>query len=122
MMARILVVDDEKNILALYKEELSEEGYEVTTAASAKEALELLEKDNFDAVILDIRMPEEDGISALEKMMVKRRDLPVLINTAYSTYKDNFLTWLAEDYIIKSADLSELKDKIKHILKKKGKA
>ncbi|RKZ31770.1 response regulator [bacterium] len=121
-MARILVVDDEKNILALYKEELSEEGYEVTTAASAKEALELLEKDNFDAVILDIRMPEEDGISALEKMMVKRRDLPVLINTAYSTYKDNFLTWLAEDYIIKSADLSELKDKIKHILKKKGKA
>ncbi len=119
-MAKILVVDDEKNIRTLYETELGEEGYEVTTAASASEAYDLLDKEVFDIVILDIRMPEEDGISALEKMMVKRRDLPVLINSAYSSYKDNFLTWLAEDYIIKSADLSELKTKIAQILRKKG--
>ena len=120
-MAKVLVVDDEKNIRTLYETELIEEGYEVTTASSAKEALSFLDKENFDVVVLDIRMPDEDGISALEKMMVKKRDLPVLINTAYSAYKDNFLTWLAEDYLIKSADLSELKDKIRHILKKRGK-
>ena len=120
-MAKILVVDDEKNIRTLYEAELTDEGYDVTTASSAKEAFDLLEKELFDVVILDIRMPEEDGISALEKMMVKRRDLPVLINSAYSSYKDNFLTWLAEDYIIKSADLTELKAKIAHVLEKQGK-
>jgi len=120
-MAKILVVDDEKNIRTLYEAELGDEGYDVTTASSAKEAYDLLENEFFDVVILDIRMPEEDGIAALEKMMVKRRDLPVLINSAYSSYKDNFLTWLAEDYIIKSADLTELKAKIAHVLEKKGK-
>ncbi len=121
-MAKILVVDDEKNIRTLYETELKDEGYEVITASSAVEALELVENEIFDVVVLDIRMPGEDGISALEKMMVKRRDLPVLINSAYSSYKNNFLTWLAEDYIIKSADLTELKKKIAQILRKKGKA
>lgn len=121
-MTRILVVDDEKNIRALYEAELGDEGYEVVTAESAKEAYNKLDSEVFDIVILDIRMPEEDGISALEKMMVKRRDLTVIINSAYSSYKDNFLTWLAEDYIIKSADLTELKTKIAQIAGKKGKA
>jgi DNA-binding response OmpR family regulator len=121
-MAKILVVDDEKNIRTLYEAELSDEGYDVVTAASAKEAYELLENGVFDVVVLDIRMPEEDGIKALEKIMVKRRDISVLINSAYSSYKDNFLTWLAEDYVIKSADVKELKAKIAQILSKKGKA
>jgi len=54
-------------------------------------------------------------------MMVKQRDLAVLINTAYAEYRDDFLTWLAEDYIIKSHDLAPLKDKIHQILSRKGK-
>jgi DNA-binding response OmpR family regulator len=121
-MAKILVVDDEKNIRALYETELMDEGYDVVTAPSAKEALAVLETQNIDLVILDIRMPDEDGLSALEKMMVKKRDLPVLINSAYSIYKDNFLSWLAEDYLVKTNDLTELKEKIASVLKKKGKA
>ena len=120
-MVKILVVDDEKNIRTLYEAELTEEGYEVVSVASAKEAFDIIEKHNIDLVVLDIRMPEEDGISALEKIMVKKRDMPVIINTAYSIYKDNFLSWLAEDYIVKSGDLAELKGKIKNILTKRRK-
>jgi DNA-binding NtrC family response regulator len=120
-MAKILIVDDEANIRALYETELEDEGYEVVSVDSARAALELLNKEVFDLVILDIRMPGDDGITALEKMMVKNRNLPVILNTAYPGYKDNFLSWLAEDYLIKSSDLSDLKNKIAEILQKRDK-
>lgn len=118
-MARILLVDDDESLCLLYRTEFEADGYEVEVVHNGYEALDMLEKENFDLVILDIRMPGMDGISSLEKIAVKKRDLAVLINSAYSNYKDNFLTWLAEDYIIKSADLDELKEKVKAILERK---
>ena len=62
MSARILVVDDEANIRALIDEILSEEGYDVTTAADAKEARSARKRQDFDLVLLDIWMPDTDGI------------------------------------------------------------
>jgi DNA-binding response OmpR family regulator len=118
-MARILLVDDDESLCLLYRTEFEADGYEIEVVHNGYEALDKLEKENFDLVILDIRMPGMDGISSLEKIAVKKRDLAVLINSAYSNYKDNFLTWLAEDYIIKSADLEELKEKVKAILERK---
>jgi two-component system, response regulator, stage 0 sporulation protein F len=118
-MARILLVDDDESLCLLYKTEFEADGYEMDVVHNGYEALEKLEKENFDLVILDIRMPGMDGISSLEKIAAKKRDLAVLINSAYSNYKDNFLTWLAEDYIIKSADLGELKEKVKAGLERK---
>ncbi len=120
-MATILVVDDEKNIRTLYKQELEKEGYSVLVAEDAERGMEILDREKIDLVILDIRMPGIHGIDALEKMIVKKRDLSVLINTAYGEYKDDFLTWLAEDYIIKSSDLTQLKEKVRQVLTKKGK-
>ena len=67
MTARILVVDDEANIRALIDEILSEEGYEVTTAADAKEARSARKRQDFDLVLLDIWMPDTDGISLLRE-------------------------------------------------------
>jgi two-component system nitrogen regulation response regulator NtrX len=67
MSARILVVDDEANIRALIDEILSEEGYEVTTAADAKEAREARKRQDYDLVLLDIWMPDTDGISLLRE-------------------------------------------------------
>lgn len=119
-MANILVVDDEKNIRILYKDELEHEGYNVLLAENAEQALGIIENEDIDLVILDIRMPGMHGIDALEKMIVKKRDLAVLLNTAYAEYKDDFLTWLAEDYLIKSGDLTKLKEKVKQILERKG--
>src|SRR5690606_10975754 len=67
MSARILVVDDEANIRALIEEILSEEGYEVTTAADAQEARAARDQRDYDLVLLDIWMPDTDGISLLKE-------------------------------------------------------
>lgn len=117
---KILVVDDDKNLRLLYEQELSDEGYEVILAASGREALEYLKTHRPDLVILDISMPGMDGIETLGKMLAKDRTLPVILNTAYSTYKDNFMTWSADAYVVKSGDLTELKVKIREVRKTRG--
>lgn len=120
-MAKILVVDDEEHIRLLYKQELTEEGYEVILAANGKECLEAIDREGPDLVVLDVRMPVMDGIETLGRIINKRKDLPVILNTAYSNYKDDFMTWAAEAYVVKSFDLNELKSKIKEIIdRKKG--
>jgi DNA-binding response OmpR family regulator len=117
-MKSILIVDDEKNLLKLYEKEFKEEGYGVVTASSGLEALEKIEKGAFDLVILDIRMPEVNGVDTLKKIMESGPKPPVILNSAYTSYKDNFLTWAAEAYVVKSSDLTELKTKTKEILEK----
>ncbi len=75
-MPRLLVVDDDKNLRTLYKEELGDEGYEVDCAASGSEALEMVKNNKPDLVILDISMPGMDGIEVLGKVLSK--DKPVM--------------------------------------------
>ena len=115
-MKKILVVDDEKNIRTLYKTEFETEGYIVDVAGDAKEALKMFEQQKYDLVILDIRMPGMDGIEALGKFLGRNNKLPVIINSAYDSYKDNFMSWAADAYVIKSSDLTELKSKVKESL------
>ena len=79
------------------------------------------EKESPDVVVMDIRMPVMDGIQTMTAMLGKDRKIPVIINTAYSYYQENFMTWGAEAYIIKSSDLSELKHKIREVLEKREK-
>lgn len=120
-MPKILVVDDEQHIRLLYKQELSEDGYEVILAENGKECLQKLDEETPDVVVLDVRMPVMDGIETLGKIINKKKDIPVILNTAYSSYKDDFMTWAAEAYVVKSFNLAELKEKIKEIIdKKKG--
>jgi DNA-binding NtrC family response regulator len=120
-MARLLVVDDESNIRLLYSQELSDEGYQVVTAASAAEAAEKLAESDFDLVVLDIKLKNESGLDLLQKMVKERHDMPVILCTAFSCYKDDFSAWLADGYVVKSSDPQELKDEIKRILEKKKK-
>jgi DNA-binding NtrC family response regulator len=120
-MAKILVVDDERNIRLLYSQELSEEGYQVSTAASASEAVEKLTQSSYDLVVLDIKLKEESGLDLLQQIVKERHDMPVILCTAFSCYKDDFSTWLADGYVVKSSDTQELKDEIARVLvKKKG--
>ena len=114
-MKKILIVDDEENIRLLYTEELTEIGYNVKTAGSIKEALKLIESFSPDLIILDIKMPEIDGLEGLKKFKELFKDIPVIICSAYESYKQNFITWSAEDYVVKSTDLTELKQKIEKI-------
>jgi two-component system, response regulator, stage 0 sporulation protein F len=120
-MARILVVEDEQNQRELYTMELEDEGYEVEQASNGREAVDLVKKNKYDMVILDIRMPEMDGIEALGKILSRDKKIPIIIYTAYSNYKSNFMTWTADAYVTKSSNLGELKEKIKEILSTRGK-
>ena len=119
-MNKILVVDDESSIRLLYKDELTEEGYDVTTAATAMEAAEKLLAEEFDLIVLDIKLKNESGLDLLQKIVKERHNLPVILCTAFSCYKDDFSAWLADGYIVKSSDLQELKDEIKKVLIKKA--
>jgi len=120
-MTRILIVEDDANQRELYKQELEEEGYEVLVVGDGKEAVRVVGEEKIDLVILDINMPGMDGIEALGRMLSLDNTLPVIIHTAYAHYKDNFMTWTAEHYVIKSSDIKELKEKIKDVLKSRSK-
>ena len=115
-MKKILIVEDEQHQRELYAMELQEEGYEVDQAANGKEAVDKVKVNKYDCVVLDIRMPEMDGIEALVKILSRDKKVPIIIYTAYSNYKSNFMTWTADAYITKSSNLKELKDKIKELV------
>ncbi len=116
-MKRILVADDEMSIRLLYSEELREEGYEVFTASNGREALEVAEKEPLDLIILDIKMPEMNGIEVLRRIKEQHPNLPVLLSSAYSEYKQDFGTWASEEYLVKSSDLEDLKSAVRKHLK-----
>jgi DNA-binding NtrC family response regulator len=119
-MSRLLVVDDEANIRLLYTEELTEEGYEVVTAASIAEATEKLREGAYDLAVLDIKLKNESGIELLQQLVKERHDMPVILCSAFSCYKDDFSAWLADGYVVKSGDLTELKNEIARVLAKKA--
>jgi len=121
-MAKLLVVDDEANIRLLYAQELTDEGYQVVTAASPQEAVDKLQDDSFDLVVLDIKLKNESGIDLLQRIVKERHTLPVILCTAFSCYKDDFSAWLADGYVVKSSDMQELKDEIERVLAKKNRA
>jgi len=114
---RILLVDDEAGIQLLYREEFEEEGFEVISAYNGDEALEKFSNESPDLVILDINMPGMSGIEVLRRMKEINSDLPVILSTAYQEYKQDFSTWASEDYIVKSANMDELKNAVRKHLK-----
>lgn len=121
-MAKILIVDDEEHIRYLYAEELSEAGYEVITADSGYKLLERIEQESPDLVVLDIKMVDYNGLDLLQDIRNKFYDLPVILCTAYDTFKEDIKSIAADFYVIKSFDLTELKNKITMALEASGKA
>lgn len=117
---KILLVEDDQNQRALYEEELLDEGYAVVTAADGRAALKAVTEHAPDLVVMDINMPLMDGLDALSQMMEHDSHIPVIINSAYASYKDSFSSWSADAYIVKSSDLSELKNTIKQLLQAKN--
>ena len=119
-MSTILIVEDYKNQRLLYEQELRLEGYEILTAADGKEALEKVQEQPPDLIIMDKNIPKMDGIEAMGRILNKHKDIPIIIHTAYSNYKDNFMSWAADAYIVKSSDLTEIKNKIKEMITNKS--
>ena len=118
MKKKVLLVDDDEGLRDLYKEELTEEGYEVLMAKNGKEALQKVEKEKPDLIVLDIVMPKMDGMEALGRIIGKNKTLPVILHTSHPGSQEDFMSWAADAYLLKSTNLTELKDKIRELLGK----
>lgn len=115
-MYKILLVEDEPHLLELYQDELQDEGYEVLSTMDGEEAVLLTKKNLPDLVVLDIKIRKLHGLEVLKKIKEFNKDLPVVLNSAYETFKSDFSSWIADAYLIKSSNLAELKEKIAELL------
>jgi len=114
---KILVVDDEKHIRMLYQEELEEAGYAVTTSDGDEPILELLAREKPQVVILDIRLgPDRSGLDLLQIIRSRDTKVPVILSTAYDSFQHDLKSIAADYYVVKSVDLSELKNKVSQAL------
>ncbi|NLO05914.1 MAG: response regulator [candidate division WS1 bacterium] len=112
LAVEILFVDDDPNQREMYQRRLERKGYQVEVADSADAAVERLRQWRPMVIVLDIAMPGRDGLSALQEFLDIDPSVPVIINTAYPGYAENFLSWAADAYIEKSADLEPLVEAI----------
>jgi DNA-binding NtrC family response regulator len=115
-MARILVVDDEEYIRQYYSEELSDEGHEVFTTGSGHELMRRIDLLGPEAVILDIRLVDCDGLDLLQDIRRRHHDLPVILCSAYDTYREDPKVFAADYYVIKSFDLGVLKQAVQRVI------
>lgn len=114
MTEKVLIVDDDKAFLQILAERMQNRGMEVTTAESAAAALQLLEKESYDAVLLDLMMPEMGGIEALQIMRKKQPEVQVIFVTGHPSVSKGVeaMKLGAMDFIPKPVDMSELTEKI----------
>lgn len=125
MANKIMIVDDEPDVVDLVKLVLKSEGYEVVTANSGKEALEKMVKEMPDLVLLDIMMPQMDGWEVYNhiKSNTTTKDIPVAMLTAKSQSIDKMIglhVVQVDDYITKPFGRAELLERVKKILSEKG--
>ena len=123
MSARVLVVDDEKNIVDIIKYNLKKEGYEVITAYDGEEAVKLNEENEPDLILLDIMMPKLDGYAACRKIREKY-DTPIIMLTARAEEVDKVLGLElgADDYVTKPFGTRELMARVKANLRRRSSA
>lgn len=120
---RILVVDDEKTLVKGMKFNLENEGYEVECAYDGAAALELAREGRFDLIILDVMMPEMDGLEACMKIR-EFSNVPIIMLTARSEDTDKIIgfEYGADDYITKPFNILEVKARIRALLRRAGTA
>jgi len=110
-MKTILVADDDKNVRLLLETELMLEGYRVILASTGLETLKKIKEETPDLVILDIKMPEMHGLEVLETIRKEKRNLPIIICTAYEKMRDDYAVWASRvaGYLTKPIDFDHLK-------------
>ncbi len=119
-MKTILIVEDEPAQQLLYETEFQEMGFRTVIARDGQEAIDKVREVHPDVVILDLMLPRKHGLDALREVLAADPNLPVIIHTAYSHYKDDFMSWAAEEYVVKSSDLGELKKAVERVLARRS--
>jgi DNA-binding NtrC family response regulator len=121
MKPTILVVDDEIQISDLLRDFLTQEGYQVLTAANGVEAISLGKENRLDLALLDLKMPGMDGIEVFQKLREVKKDIGVIILTGYGTLKTakQAMRLGAYDYLTKPFDLGLVKSVIREALERK---
>lgn len=119
-MKRILLVEDEEHIQDAVKLNLEMEGYEVVTSDDGKDALNKCSGQHFDLLLLDIMLPEVDGLQVCEQVRLTNREMPILMLTAKGADQDrvNGLKRGADDYLTKPFNLEELLLRIQNLLRR----
>jgi DNA-binding NtrC family response regulator len=115
MSEKVLLVDDEQDFLDSLAERMRARGMDVSTTTSAEEAIKKAETGSYDAIVLDLMMPEMDGIEVLQAIKQKRPDVGVILLTGYASLDKGIeaMKLGAMDFVEKPADLKVLSAKIK---------
>jgi DNA-binding NtrC family response regulator len=121
MKEKVLLVDDEEDFLEVLAERMKNRGIEVSTATSATEAIRIAENESFDAIIVDLMMPEMDGLEALKLIKEKKPESQVILLTGHATIDKGIeaMKLGAFDFLEKPAEMSQLTEKIKKAHAKK---
>jgi len=118
---KILVVDDEKHIRMLYQEELEAEGYTVAVSDGREPILDVVAREKPLVVVLDIKLgPDLSGLDLLQEIRRGDPKLPVILSTAYDSFQHDLKSVVADYYVVKSVDLTELKSKVALAIEKRG--
>lgn len=117
---RVLIVEDEKNLREIVASRMAREGHAVDTATDGQEALDFIDSVSYDCVILDIMLPQKDGLSVLQDMRSKGNHAPVLLLTARDSVRDRVtgLDYGADDYLVKPFAYDELSARVRALLRR----
>jgi DNA-binding NtrC family response regulator len=115
MAEKVLLIDDEQDFLDTLGERMRDRGMNVSTAVSAGEALKKVDTESYDAIVLDLMMPEMDGLELLKAIKKKRPELQVILLTGHASLDKGIQAMKlgAVDFLEKPADLKLLTQKIK---------
>jgi two-component system response regulator (stage 0 sporulation protein F) len=117
-MKRVLVADDEANIRLLFEQVLIEDGYQAITVATGREAVRKIMKEDFDLIILDVKMPDMNGLEVIEKIRELKKTTPVMVCSAFKHLEDDYVikNGAVTAYMTKPVNLAEMRAKVKEIL------
>ncbi len=121
-MAKLLFVDDDPSIRVLYSEEFADSGHQLVFAEDGAEAVEKAKSEKPDLIVMDVRMPNMDGLAAMGRIVAENNEVPVIIYSAFPHHKEEFSSWLADAYLVKSMDMNELKRTIEAKLKERSRS
>jgi len=116
MREKVLLIDDEKDFLEIMSERMGARDMDVSTTTSGFEALKMIEQESYDAIVLDLMMPEMEGLEALKAIKAKRPELQVILLTGHATVEKGIQAMKlgAIDLIEKPAELEGLTEKIRN--------